>query len=108
MTSSTGKIHSRHLDQRNTRADDASAFEPPPLLALEIRSDTQSRATQRRKALRYIVHGTPAVLLVLPGEQIELFKSETGGEPLIFKPGETMSRIPGMIELEIDISELFA
>ena len=54
------------------------------------------------------MHGTPAVLLVLPGEQIELFKSETGDEPLIFKPGQTMNGIPGMIELEIDVSELFA
>ena len=48
------------------------------------------------------------MLLVLPGEQIELFTSETDDEPLIFKPGETVNGIPGMIELEIDVSELFA
>ena len=91
-----------------TRADGESAFETPPLLAIEIRSDTQSRTAQRRKALRYIAHGTPAVLLVLPGEQIELFTSETGDESLIFKPGETVSGIPGMADLEIDVAELFA
>ncbi|MAS37337.1 MAG: hypothetical protein CL610_25270 [Anaerolineaceae bacterium] len=46
----------------------------PPLIAIEIRSDTQSRASQRRKAQDYIQHGTPLVVLVLPGEGFEVFR----------------------------------
>ena len=77
-----------------SRADDRSHFDAPPLLAVEIRSDTQSRAAQRRKARRYVVNGTPAVLLVLPNEAFELFTPQTGDDPQRFASGQTVAGIP--------------
>lgn len=67
-------------------AHDQSHFDTPPLLAVEIRSDTQSRAAQRRKTERYRAHGTPAVLLVLPGDGIELFTLDSADQPQTFAP----------------------
>ena len=46
----------------------------PPLIAVEIRSDSQSRASQRRKAQAYIAHGTSLMILVLPGEAVEVYR----------------------------------
>ncbi len=60
---------------------DADYLTTPPLLAVEIRSDTQSRDSQRRKARAYIQHGTKMVVLLLPGEQVEVYRP--GKEMLI-------------------------
>lgn len=90
------------------KAYDHAYFDTPPLLAVEIRSDTQSRAAQRRKALRYIAQQTPAVLLILPGEGIELFTQETGETPQVFKGDQLVKDIPGLDGLQIKVSELFA
>jgi Uma2 family endonuclease len=49
-------------------------FTAPPLVAVEIRSDTQSREAQRRKARAYIAHGTALVVLVMPTESVEVFR----------------------------------
>jgi len=49
-------------------------FTEPPLLAVEIRSDTQSSEAQRRKARDYIAHGTRLVWLILPGESVEVYR----------------------------------
>jgi Uma2 family endonuclease len=46
----------------------------PPLFVVEIRSDTQSREAQRRKARDYIRLGVKMVVLVLPGESVEVFR----------------------------------
>lgn len=83
-----------------------SYFDTPPLLVVEIRSDTQSRAAQRRKALKYIAHGTPAVLIVMPDEHIELFTS-TEDKPRIFHSGETVEGMPGLEGLQVEISRLW-
>jgi Uma2 family endonuclease len=53
---------------------DADYFTTPPLIAVEIRSDSQSRESQRRKALAYLKHGTKLVVLVLPVESMEVFR----------------------------------
>lgn len=90
-----------------SRADDDSYFDTPPLLAVEIRSDTQSRAAQRRKVERYIAHGTPAVLLIMPSEQVELYTSENPDEPAIAAPGQEIDTIPGFPGLTINVAELF-
>lgn len=89
------------------KANDQDYFDAPPLLAVEIRSDTQSRAAQRRKSLRYIALGTPAVLLILPNEGIELFTQETGDQPRSFLQGEVVDSIPGFDGLKIDVAALF-
>ncbi len=46
----------------------------PPLCVVEIRSDTQSRESQRRKARAYVQHGIRLMILVLPGEQVEVYQ----------------------------------
>lgn len=89
------------------KANKQPYFTQPPLLAVEIRSDTQSRASQRRKALRYLAHGTPAVLLVLPGEQIELYTQQSGEVPQIFEEEDTVTGIPGFAGLHIEVKALF-
>ena len=63
------------------KATDADYLTEPPLIAVEIRSDSQSRASQRRKAEAYLKHGTPLVVLVLPGEGFEVFRP--GKETLV-------------------------
>jgi Uma2 family endonuclease len=55
-------------------ASEADYLTTPPLLAVEIRSDTQSRESQRRKAQAYIRHGAGMVLLVMPGESVEVYR----------------------------------
>ncbi len=55
-------------------ASDEQYFTTPPLLAVEIRSDTQSRESQRRKARAYIRHGVKMVVLVMPGENVEVYR----------------------------------
>jgi len=89
------------------KADNQAYFSVPPLLAVEIRSDTQSREAQRRKARRYIANGTPAVLLVLPHESLELFTADGGDTPQVFKPGQRVENIPGLDGLQVDVSALF-
>ncbi|MBZ0296233.1 MAG: Uma2 family endonuclease [Anaerolineae bacterium] len=54
----------------------ADYFTQPPLLAVEIRSDSQSTEAQRRKARDYITHGTQAVWLVFPGEGLEIYRAD--------------------------------
>ncbi len=89
------------------KADDKSYFDKPPLLALEIRSDTQSRPAQRRKAMRYIAQGTPAVLLIMPGEQVEMFTAESNDSPKIYTIGQTVTNIPHFESLTISVDDLF-
>lgn len=59
----------------------------PPLVAVEIRSDSQSRESQRRKARAYLQCGTRLVILVLPGEGLEIFRP---GQPQQVLTAEAM------------------
>lgn len=55
---------------------EADYLTTPPLFVVEIRSDSQSRESQRRKALAYIRHGAKMAVLVLPGECVEVYRPE--------------------------------
>ena len=57
-------------------ADDTEAnyLTEPPLLVVEIRSDSQSREAQRRKIRAYLRYGVKMAVLVLPGEGIEVYR----------------------------------
>lgn len=60
---------------------DADYLTTPPLFALEIRSDSQSRASQRRKARAYIKRGAKMVVLVFPRENVEVYLQ--GRDPIV-------------------------
>ena len=67
---------------------DANYLTTPPLLVVEIRSDSQSRKSQRRKARDYIRLGVQMVVLVLPGESVEVFRP--GREPLVLSVNDVL------------------
>jgi Uma2 family endonuclease len=69
-------------------ASDASFLTTPPLFVVEIRSDSQSRESQRRKARDYIRLGVKMVLLVLPGESVEVFRP--GREVLVLSENDVL------------------
>jgi Uma2 family endonuclease len=48
----------------------------PPLWVAKIRSDTQSRAAQRRTMDAYLRHGAAMAVLILPGEAVEVFRPD--------------------------------
>ncbi len=50
--------------------------EVPPLVTVEIRSDSQSKTAQRRKALAYIDNGVKISILVFPGENTEVYRAD--------------------------------
>jgi Uma2 family endonuclease len=50
-------------------------------VAVEIRSDSQSRASQQRKARAYIRHGAKMVILTFPREHVEVYRP--GHDPLV-------------------------
>ena len=70
------------------QATDADYLTTPPLIAVEIRSDSQSRASQRRKAQAYIRHGAKMVVLVFPREQVEVYLA--GREPLVLTANDVI------------------
>ncbi len=84
---------------------DADYFTTPPLLAVEIRSDTQSREAQRRKARDYIAHGTPLVLLVMPQESVEVFRP--GQDRVVLRSGDTLTGYDALPGFEFPLSRLF-
>jgi Uma2 family endonuclease len=67
---------------------DADYLTTPPLLVVEIRSDTQSRESQRRKARDYIRLGVKMVVLVLPGESVEVYRP--GREVLVLTENDVL------------------
>ena len=89
-------------------ANDASYFTEPPLLAIEIREDTQSREAQRRKARQYIAHGTPLVLLLMPDEQIEVFTADGGDDPRIYGMDDLIENLPGFEGLTVAVKDILA
>ena len=77
------------ISVNQTSANDADYFTTPPLVAIEIRSDSQTEAAQRRKALRYIKHGTPMVILVLPRKSVEVHR-QGKSKPLVLTIDDTI------------------
>ncbi len=67
---------------------EADYFTTPPLVVVEIRSDSQSEAAQRRKAADYIKHGLPMVILVLPGHAVEVYRP--GRKPLVLAADDVL------------------
>ena len=62
---------------------DADYLTTPPLFAVEVRSDSQSRESQRRKMRAYIQHGAKMGILVLPGEAVEVYEPGKATQILI-------------------------
>ncbi len=58
---------------------EANYLAEPPLLVVEIRSDSQSREAQRRKIRAYLSGGVKMAVLVLPGEGVEVYQP---GKPM--------------------------
>jgi Uma2 family endonuclease len=67
---------------------DADYLTTPPLVAVEIRSDSQSRASQQRKARAYIQHGTKMVILTFPREHVEVYWPSH--DPLVLTAEDTI------------------
>lgn len=70
----------------------------PPLVTVEIRSDSQSKRAQQRKAISYIENGVKMSILVFPGENIEVYFA--GKDVKVLTYGETLKGedvLPGFI-----------
>jgi len=67
---------------------DADYLTTPPLFVVEIRSDSQTRESQRRKMRAYIGHGVKMGVLVLPGEAVEVYRPEK--EVLVLKADDVL------------------
>ena len=63
-------------------------FTTPPLVAVEIRSSSQSKPAQRNKALAYIENGTQMSIIVFPGEWLEVHRPNR--EPLKLSYGDVL------------------
>ena len=77
---------------------DADYLTTPPIFAVEVRSDSQSRESQRRKMRAYIQHGVKMGVLVLPGEAVEVY--EPGKETQVLTVHDTLDGgevLPGFI-----------
>jgi Uma2 family endonuclease len=61
-------------------------FTTAPLVAVEIRSSSQSKSAQREKALDYLKNGTQMSILVFPGEWLEVHRPNR--EPLKLSYGD--------------------
>ena len=68
--------------------DTASYYTTAPLVAVEIRSDSQSRPAQRKKALGYIKNGTKMAIAVFPGEGLEVYRPDH--EPVALTYGDVL------------------
>jgi Uma2 family endonuclease len=79
-------------------------FTTPPLVAIEIRSDTQSQESQPRKARRYLKHGTKMVILALPRKSVEVYRR--GAKVLVLGIDDTIGGdvLPGF---KLAVRELF-
>jgi Uma2 family endonuclease len=84
---------------------EANYFTEPPLIAVEIRSDSQSRESQRRKARAYIERGTPLVLLVFAKEGIEVYRP--GHDPVALTLEDTLTGYDILPGFSVPVKELF-
>lgn len=73
----------------NHSGNDAGYFTVAPLVAVEIRSESQTRSAQRKKAAGYIKNGTKMALVIFPGEGLEVFRPNR--EPLALTYGDTLN-----------------
>ncbi len=64
-------------------------FTTPPIVAVEIRSDSQSRTAQRKKAIEYIKYGVKLSILIFPGENIEVYFADQNVKVLTY--GDTLN-----------------
>ena len=78
----------------------------PPLFLVEIRSDTQSRESQRRKAHAYLQHGVKMVALVLPGESVEVFRP--GKPTLVLTVEDTLDGEDVLPGFQLPLSRILA
>ncbi|MBZ0279367.1 MAG: Uma2 family endonuclease [Anaerolineae bacterium] len=67
---------------------DADYLTTPPLFVVEIRSDSQTRESQRRKMRAYIGHGVKMGVLVLPSEAVEVYRP--GKEVLVLTADDVL------------------
>ncbi len=63
-------------------------FTTAPLVAVEIRSTSQSKPAQRKKALAYLKNGTKMSIVVFPGEWLEVHRPNR--EPLKLSYGDVL------------------
>jgi Uma2 family endonuclease len=70
-------------------ATEADYLTTPPIVAVEIRSDSQTRASQRRKAESYIRHGAKMVILCFPREQVEVYFA--GQDVIVLGPEDSIN-----------------
>jgi Uma2 family endonuclease len=78
--------------------------EVAPLVAVEIRSDSQSKAAQRRKALAYIDNGVMLSILVFPGEGLEVYQPGQPVKQLTY--GGTLDGGDVLPEFSVAVDEL--
>jgi Uma2 family endonuclease len=83
---------------------DASYLTTPPLLVVEIRSESQSRESQRRKARDYIRLGVKMVGLVLPGENVEVFLP--GREALVLSVDDVLDGEDVLPDFRLPLSRI--
>jgi len=88
----------------NTPTTEDYFNEVPPLVAVEIRSDSQSKPAQRRKALAYIENGVKMSILVFPGEWLEVHRPNR--EPLSLTYGEILDGDDVLPGFKVNVSEL--
>jgi Uma2 family endonuclease len=67
---------------------EADYLTTPPLFVVEIRSDSQTRESQRRKMRAYMKHGAKMGILVLPGEAVEVYRPDQ--EVLVLSAEDTL------------------
>ncbi len=79
--------------------------ELPPLVAVEIRSDSQSKTAQRKKAAEYIQNGVKLSILVFPGEAIEVYRP--GHDVLVLTGDDFLDGADVLPGFRMPVSELF-
>ena len=73
-------------------------------MAVEIRSDSQSKAAQRRKALAYIDNGVKLSILVFPGEGLEVYQAGRDVQQLTY--GATLDGGDVLPDFSVAVDEL--
>ena len=88
----------------NTRTTEDYFNEVAPLVAVEIRSDSQSKAAQRRKALAYSDNGVKLSILVFPGEGLEVYQAGHDVQQLTY--GATLDGGDVLPDFSVAVDEL--
>lgn len=72
------------------RKGDEQILTTPPLLAIEIKSDSNTYKDQREKARQYLAHGTGLVWLVFPAKQL-IEVHQAAADDQILTLGDTLA-----------------